>query len=61
MKPLDIQISSLMVYFKKINAFLVYFICFRKTVHNYWCLDKTVGQIENSLERGFVKHWLSYF
>ena len=24
------------------------------------CLDKIVGQIENDLERGFVKHWLNY-
>ena len=29
-------------------------------VHNKWCLDKTIGQIENGLERGFVKHWLNY-
>ena len=24
------------------------------------CLDKIVGQTENDLERGFVKHWLKY-
>ena len=24
-----------------------------------WCLDKSVGQTENGLERGFVKHELN--
>ena len=24
--------------------------------HEKWCLDKRVGQTENGLERGFVKH-----
>ena len=33
--------------------------CFDKTGHNKWCSDKIVGQIENDLERGFVKHWLN--
>ena len=32
---------------------IAYSICFHKTVHNKWCLDKTIGQIENGLERGF--------
>ena len=59
-KSLILQISSLLGYFKKINAFLVYSICLHKTFHNKWCLDKTVGQIENGLERGFVKLWLTY-
>ena len=49
-----------MGYFKKMNIFLVYSVCFHKTVHKKWSLDKTVGQIENGLERGFVKHWLNY-
>ena len=52
--------SFLVGYFKKINTFLVYSVCFHKAVHNKWCLDKTVGQIENGLEGGFVKHWLNY-
>ena len=59
-KSLDLQTSSLVGYFKKINAFLVSFICFHKTVHNKWCLDKTFGQIENDLQHDFVKHWLNY-
>ena len=52
---LDLKNSSIVGYFKKINAFLVYSIlCFHKTVHNKWCLDKTVHEkIENGLERGF--------
>ena len=25
-----------------------------ETVHYKWCLDKSVGQSENDLERGFV-------
>ena len=41
--------------FKKVNAFLVYSICFNETVKDTWCLDKSVGQIENDLERAFVK------
>ena len=27
--------------------------------HEKWCLDKSVGQTENGLERGFVKHELN--
>ena len=52
---LDLKNSSIVGYFKKINAFLVYSIlCFHKTVHNKWCLDKKVHEkIENGLERGF--------
>ena len=30
-----------------------------ETVHDKWCLDKSVGQTENNLERGFVKHCLN--
>ena len=51
---MDLKISSLVGYFKKLNTFLVYSVCFHKTVHNKWCLDRTVGQIKNGLERGFV-------
>ena len=57
---LKLQISSLVGCFKKIHSFLVFSICSHKTVHNKWCLDKIVGQIENDLEYGFVKHWLNY-
>ena len=59
-KSLNIQISSLVGCFKKINAFLVFSLCFRRTVHSKWWLDKIVRQNENDLERGFVKHWLNY-
>ena len=50
------EISFLVGYFKKICAFLVYSICFHETVHDK-CrrLDKSTGQNENVLERGFVK------
>ena len=50
------EISFLVGYFKKICAFLVYSICFHETVHDK-CgrLDKSAGQNENVLERGFVK------
>lgn len=44
-----------MVYLKKTNAFLVNVICFSETVHEKWCLDKSVLQSENGLEHGFVK------
>ena len=59
-------ISSFVRCFKKINAPLIFSICFHKTVHNKLnvhnklCLDKIVGHIGNDLERGFVKHWLNY-
>ena len=56
---LELQITLLVGYFKKTNAFLVYSICFHETVHNKWCLHKSVRQTENGLERGFVKHWLN--
>ena len=36
--------------FKKISAFPVYALCFHETFR-----DKSIGQTENSLERGFVK------
>ena len=50
------EISFLKGNFKKILAFLVYSICFHETVHGK-CgrLDKSTGQNENVLERGFVK------
>ena len=49
-----------MSYFKKIIGFLVYFIRFHKAVHNKFCLDKAVGQI-NDLERGgFVPQGQNY-
>ena len=50
------QISSLVGYLNKTNAFLVYVIGFNETVHEKWCLEKSVRQSENGLERGFVKH-----
>ena len=51
--------SSLVGYFKRTNVFLAYAICFHETVRDKKCLDKSVGQTENGLERGFVKHWLN--
>ena len=33
-KSLDLQISSLVGYFKKINAFPVYAMCYHENVHN---------------------------
>ena len=33
--------------------------CFNETVHLGRLLGKNVGQTENDLERGFVKHWLN--
>ena len=59
-ESLNLQISSLVGCFKKIHVFLVFSICFHKTVHNKWCLDKIIWQIENDLECGFVKHWLNF-
>ena len=53
------DLSSLVGQFKDINAFLVYTICFHETVRDKWCLDQSVGQTGNYLERGFVKHWLN--
>ena len=55
------EISFLVGCFKKISAFLVYSICFRETVHDK-CgrLDKSAGQNENVLERGFVKLCLKF-
>ena len=51
--PLCRQISSLVGYFKKANAYLVFFIRFNETVHDKWCLHKSVGQPDNGLERVF--------
>ena len=45
--------SSSVGNFKKISAFPVYALCFHETFR-----DKSIGQTENSLERGFVKQWL---
>ena len=47
-----------MGYFKKTNAFLVYAKFFHETILGKWCLRKSVRQIENGLERSFVKRWL---
>ena len=55
-KSLDLQISSFVGQINTINASLVYTICFNKAVHYKWCLDKSVRQPENDLERGFAKH-----
>ena len=35
---LDLQISSLVGYFTKKNAFIVYLICFNETVYDKWGL-----------------------
>ena len=53
--PTD-EISSLVGYYKKRNAFLVCVMWFHEPVHDKWCLHKNVRQTENGLERGFVKH-----
>ena len=50
-KPPDLFFSGLF----QTNVFLVYVICFNETVDEKWCLNKTVRQSENDLERGFVK------
>ena len=51
----DLQILSVMGYFKKINASLFCDLCLEVTaVH-----DKSIGLTENALERGFVKRWLN--
>ena len=44
---------------KKISAFPVYAIYFFEIVNEKWCSDKSIGQTENGLERGFVKHGLN--
>ena len=59
MKSLDLQISSWVSSFKKINAFFVHIICSNETVHVKWRLHKSVQQTENGLKRVFVKHWLN--
>ena len=41
--PVNLRKSALPVYAK----------CF---IYDKWCLNKSVGQTENGLERGFVKH-----
>ena len=45
--------------FKKVSAFPDYTIGFIQIVHEKSCLDKSVGQSDNGLERGFVKHKLN--
>ena len=57
-KSLDLQISSLMGSFKKINAFLVHLICSNETVRVKWCLH-SVRQTKNGLKRVSVEHWLN--
>ena len=47
-----------MVYFKKIDSFLVWDASLVVTVGSRQCLDMTVGKIENGLEHGFLKHRL---
>ena len=49
------------VYFKntKYCAFLVYSIWNWILTAIYWCLDKSVGETENGLDFGFVKHRLN--
>ena len=42
-----------------VSTFLVYVLYFRETVHEKRWLDKSVGQSENVLEHGFVKHSLN--
>ena len=37
----------------------VYTICFIEIVYYKWCQDERVGQTENDLEHGFVKHGLN--
>ena len=58
-KSLDLQISSLVRYFTKTKAFLVELTYFNEVVHDKWCIYKSVRQIENDLERGFIKPWLN--
>ena len=58
-KFLDLQVSSLVGSFKKINAFLVHLICSNETVHVKWCLHKSVRQTKNGLKPVSVKHWLN--
>ena len=36
------------------DAFLVYGKCLRETVHDKWCLPKSVRQTENGLECGYT-------
>ena len=57
MESLNLRISSLVCYAKMANAFLVYIICINETVHDRWCLHKSVWRTDSGLERGFVKHW----
>lgn len=42
-----------------VSTFLVYVLYFHETVHEKRWLDKSVGQSENVLEHGFVKHSLN--
>lgn len=54
--PPDFFLS--VVYLKKKSTFPVNDICFKEIVHDKLCLDKSVEQIKNGLERGFAKPWL---
>ena len=56
----SLKISSLAGHFKTTNAFLVYAIWFHETVHDKWCLHKSVQQTDNGLKRGFFKHRLNF-
>ena len=40
---------------EKTNASLVFAVWFHETAHGKWCIDKSIWQTENGLERGFVK------
>ena len=40
---------------QKTNASLVYAIWFHESAYGKWCVDRSIWQTENSLERGFVK------
>ena len=48
-----------MVYFKKVNSFLVWDAPLLVTIGSGHCFDMIFGKIENDLERGFVKHRLN--
>ena len=56
--PMDCQISSLVSYYKKENAFLVYTVCFHETVHDNGAY-KALSKPKNVLEYSFLKHWLN--
>ena len=49
-----------MGYFKKLNAFLEYAMCYHETGYDKQCSDKSVGESENDLQHSFVEHWLNW-